>query len=578
MRDLQLLPTKSQTLSIFLPIICLLLFDNCKKEHAKSSLKDIKTFVFQMAANPSLKADIAATINQTTDTINIGLPQGTNLTSLTPTITYDGVSISPGSNTPANFSTSLQYTVTAQDGSTKSYTVVASLLSSAKAITSFAFLVANNAQLSSNVSGIIANDTIRVYIAPGTNLTNLAPTITYTGTQVNPGNNIAQNFSNPVRYIVTAQDGSAVNYTVIVGYNVTVYLGSTDDYLYALDAGTGALLWKAATNGPINSSPTVAGSKVYVGSDDGYLYAFDAATGALRWKAMTQGPVEGNPTVSGGMVYVDNNSSGEYTTSNLTAFDTAAGNQQWIYNLPVSPTAQSPTVVNGILYQTSPYGSPGLAAFDPLTGVSLWQDLYSPGFRGNPAIVNGAIYAGAVYYALTAVDVQTHAVKWLYLERAVDSSPIVDGSIGSPTVDGANVFIPVYSNDIYALDTSGALKWKFSTSSGVQVTNQFTSAVTGNGLLFAGNANSAVYAMDENTGSVEWIYGTPVGGGVASGEPTYANGTVYCGCTPGNFCALDATTGAVKWTFTAGGIIAHGPCVTDANGNAAHPATSGDHQ
>lgn len=541
-------------------------------------MKDIKSFVLQVSANPSLKADISATIDQNTDTIYIGLPQGTGLTSLIPTITFDGTSISPASNTAANFSANLQYTVTAQDGSTRSYVVVVNLLSTAKAITSFALLVANNPQLTGNVNGVIGNDTIRVYVAPGTNLTNLVPAITYIGTQVNPGNNVAQNFSYPVRYSVTAQDGSTVNYTVIVGYNVAVYLGSTDDYLYALDAGTGALLWKAATNGPVNSSPTVYGSKVYVGSDDGYLYAFDAATGALRWKAMTQGPVEGNPTTSGSMVYVDNNSNGEYTTSNLTAFDTATGTQQWAYNLPGPYLAQSPTVVNGIVYQTNPFSTPGLGAFDALTGASLWQDLNSSGFRGNPAVVNGTIYVGAVYHPLTAVDVQTHAVKWLYVDRTADSSSIIVGSSGSPTVDGDNVFIPAYTNDIYDLDTLGNLIWKFSTASGVQVFNPFSSGVTGNGLLFAGNGNSVLYAINEKTGSVEWMHGIPGGDGSANAEPTYANGTVYCGCTPGNFCALNAGTGAVLWTFTTGGIVSHGPCVIDANGNVAHPATSGDQQ
>ena len=124
----------TRTLSILLPIICLLLFGNCKKEHSKSSLKDIKSFVLQVSANPSLKADISATIDQNTDTIYIGLPQGTGLTSLIPTITFDGTSISPASNTAANFSANLQYTVTAQDGSTRSYVVVVNLLSTAKAI------------------------------------------------------------------------------------------------------------------------------------------------------------------------------------------------------------------------------------------------------------------------------------------------------------------------------------------------------------------------------------------------------------------------------------------------------------
>lgn len=81
----------SKSLPAFLAIICLLLFGDCKKEHAKSSLKDITSFVFQMADNPSLKADVTASIDQTTDTIRIGLSQGTNLSSLIPTISFDGL-------------------------------------------------------------------------------------------------------------------------------------------------------------------------------------------------------------------------------------------------------------------------------------------------------------------------------------------------------------------------------------------------------------------------------------------------------------------------------------------------------
>jgi hypothetical protein len=173
-----------------------MLLGNCKKEHPKSSLKDIPYFTFQMADNPSLKADFSATINQTTDTIRIGLPQSADLSSLIPTIGYDGASISPANKTATNFSTSLQYTVTAQDGSARSYIVVVSSLSSAKAITSFIFWAANNSNLTRDDTGVSSKDTIRVYIDPGTDLTNLIPTITYTGTTINPGN-VAQNFTSP---------------------------------------------------------------------------------------------------------------------------------------------------------------------------------------------------------------------------------------------------------------------------------------------------------------------------------------------------------------------------------------------
>ena len=78
---------------------------------------------------------------------------------------------------------------------------------------------------------------------------------------------------------------------------------SYDGRLYALDAHSGEVLWKFATEGERRfearglhgmqprtqtfadmydvflSSPLVVGGKVYFGSGDGHVYAVDAATG-----------------------------------------------------------------------------------------------------------------------------------------------------------------------------------------------------------------------------------------------------------------------------------------------------------
>lgn len=560
----------------------ILAIPGCKKHQPASSLKDITAFNFEVTDNPFLKANAQGVVDQTDDTIRIGLPPGTDLSHLVPTIAFDGASINPANKTAANFTTNVRYTVIAQDGSAKSYIVVTRLLSNAKAITAFVFRRADNPTLATDVSGVIGTDTIRVYTDPGTDLTHLVPAITYTGSRIYPANLMTQDFSYPLRYVVTAEDDSSKGYTVIVSGNRTVYVGSNDNSLYALDAATGVLRWEATTNGPINSSPTYAGATVYVGSDDGYLYAFDATTGILRWKTATRGPVQGSPTVAGGMVYVDNSSSGnDYTTSALTAFDTATGSQQWRYNLPGPYNAQGPTVLNGIVYQTNPFYAPGLGAFDAVTGSELWQPFDPNGFRWNPAVVNGTIYAGSVDFPLVAIDSQTHQVKWVYMDIDSHGSPVVIGSNGSPTVEGNTVFIPTYNDDMYAIDAgAGTLKWKFSQTSGISVNGEFSSPVAGNGLLFAANSNGLVYAVDLVTGAVQWKYGTPNGssGPGPAANPTLANGILYTGCTTGNFCALDARNGGVKWTFATGGTVLAGPCVTDAKGNVYHPGISGDHQ
>jgi len=49
--------------------------------------------------------------------------KGTIVNSLTPTITISGVKVEPASGVAQDFSKAVTYTVTAEDGSTKSYTV-----------------------------------------------------------------------------------------------------------------------------------------------------------------------------------------------------------------------------------------------------------------------------------------------------------------------------------------------------------------------------------------------------------------------------------------------------------------------
>ena len=49
----------------------------------------------------------------------------------------------------------------------------------------------------------------------------------------------------------------------------------------------GELLWRYQTDGAVDSSPTVANGVAYVGSVDGHLYALDAGTGAILWSYKT---------------------------------------------------------------------------------------------------------------------------------------------------------------------------------------------------------------------------------------------------------------------------------------------------
>lgn len=86
------------------------------------------------------------------------------------------------------------------------------IVSSDKQVLSFAF-----AGLNPVVYGNINGNNISVTVPAGTDLSSLVPTITISDhATVEPASGVAQNFTNPVTYRVTAQDGSRQDYTVSV--------------------------------------------------------------------------------------------------------------------------------------------------------------------------------------------------------------------------------------------------------------------------------------------------------------------------------------------------------------------------
>jgi len=83
----------------------------------------------------------------------------------------------------------------------------------------------------------------------------------------------------------------------------SVYAGSKDDRLYALDADSGEPRWTYDAGGAIIGCPTVANEHVLVGSYDQTLHAVEKTTGDDAWQAAGVGRVTSTPRVHDGAVY-----------------------------------------------------------------------------------------------------------------------------------------------------------------------------------------------------------------------------------------------------------------------------------
>jgi hypothetical protein len=214
-----------------------------------SSAKDITRFQFPGIANT--ETIIGATPN--TDgsyPISVRVPTGTDLGSLAPDIEHTGVGISPAGGIPGNFAAPRTYTVTAENGSSKVYTVtVYAADPDAKLISSFIF---ETVPVTGGAVRVVASidqssHDITAEVPYTADISGLAPTITWIGKTIagptegektaNPFTDIARDFSSSQTYIVTDQNSATLSYTVTVTRQsaVTVTFEGEVDYTVIAD-------------------------------------------------------------------------------------------------------------------------------------------------------------------------------------------------------------------------------------------------------------------------------------------------------------------------------------------------------
>ena len=124
---------------------------------------------------------------------------------------------------------------------------------------------------------------------------------------------------------------------------VYVFIGSSDGFLYALEASSGVKKWSFQTAGKVSSSPAVLQGVVYVGSEDGQVYALSDTTGEKVWEYPVGSPVFSSPSIADGVAYI-----GAYGSSMVLALDASNGSLIWDYQSGM--VFASPSIANGVVY------------------------------------------------------------------------------------------------------------------------------------------------------------------------------------------------------------------------------------
>jgi outer membrane protein assembly factor BamB len=177
----------------------------------------------------------------------------------------------------------------------------------------------------------------------------------------------------------------------------TVYIASQGGTVYALSARTGKLRWSAQSHGGLGgreffyATPTIAYGRVYIGNTDGTMYVFGARTGQLKWAR----PL-GSYIYSGAAIWKRRVFVGTYD-GHVYALDAATGDVKWQREAPGAVHA-APTVIDGLVYystcstcgsqasRTVRRGPDGTFARDARTGRFRWS--FPAGKYANPVVAD----------------------------------------------------------------------------------------------------------------------------------------------------------------------------------------------
>jgi eukaryotic-like serine/threonine-protein kinase len=326
----------------------------------------------------------------------------------------------------------------------------------------------------------------------------------------------------------------------------TIYAGSTDGNLYAVDREAGTLKWKFDSKSRITSSPAVSAGLVYFGAYDGNFYAVDAASGQLKWKFKTGGERR-------------------FAAAHLHGSTPVAETMPDPFDCYLS----SPVVWNGAVYFGS--GDGNVYALNAASGDLKWKFKTGDVVHASPAIADGTVFVGSWDSYLYALDAGSGKQKWRFKTgEDADIHNQVGIQSSAAVMDGI-VYFGCRDSNLHAVDAvSGRKKWAFSTGSSWVIASP---AVKDGKVYFATSDSGLFYELDAKNGAV--VFSLKFQGWPTFSSPAIAGNMLYVGSNSGKLNVIDLAGQKIAWIFEPDAAKQNGPAYTKPDGSPNYEAAFG---
>jgi len=415
----------------------------------------------------------------------------------------------------------------------------------------------------------------------------------------------------------------------------TIFATEPPATVVALDAKTGEVIWKYERPiptglpiccGKVNRGLAILDNSLFFGSLDGYLVAIEANTGKLNWQTRVAKPSDGF-SLTGAPLVVDRSvvigvSGGDFGIRGfLAAYDATTGQQEWRFDTIPGPgepghetwqneawkSGGGPTWVTGsydpsldLLYwgvgnPAPPFAGdvrPGdnlftnsVVALHASSGKLAWYFQFTPhdehDWDSSQTPILADLLIGGLerkvicwpnrngfYYVLDRVTGQFLAgtpfveVNWAQglTSRGrpipTNANTVSEGGrVTKPGVAGGANWQPAAFNPAGGLIFVPAIEGQsvFTKSTSDRIIRGEHGYFTGSGGSILGPLIRVVRALDAATGAKRWEYHPRLGKGTDFGGLLATAGGLVFGTSGGSLFALDAATGKELWSVGLGG-------------------------